>query len=163
MKVREIMAVKELSKEKKPFYGKNVLLAEDHRTNRELFATLLGWYGFSVDQAENGKTAVEKVKKAPRGTYDIVLMDIGMPVLDGFCAAKMIRKMETGQESRLPIVAVSGYLMEGEIKRALDAGMDACLSKPVDGGEMIRIFEKLLSRQEGHKAQDFLNRSLGKC
>ena len=116
--------------------------------NREIFSELLGWYGFSVEQAENGKVAVEKVEKVPEGTYDIILMDLGMPVLDGYRAAVQIRNIEKNRSKKLPIVGISGYVMEEEIQKAMNCGMNAYLFKPFEEDEMLQVFQMVLGMEK---------------
>lgn len=155
MKIQTARELRESSKEKKPFLGKRILLAEDHRMNREIFSKLLEWYGFSVEKAENGQVAVDKLKEAYPDEYDMVLMDLGMPVLDGYRATRMIRELLDGRFKYLPIVALSGCALEDEIRKAMDSGMNAYLLKPFDENEMLEVFGKVLDdesrgRRNGH-------------
>ena len=106
-----------------------VLLAEDNKVNQMLAVALLKKRGYDVTIADNGREAVNLVK---RSQFDVVLMDVQMPELDGFEATSLIRAMEAGTAKRLPIIAVTAHAMEGDRQRCLDAGMDDYVSKPLD-------------------------------
>jgi len=106
-----------------------ILLAEDNKVNQMLAVALLKKRGYDVTVADNGREAVELVK---RSEFDVVLMDVQMPEVDGFEATAMIRAMEAETSKRLPIIAVTAHAMEGDRQRCLDAGMDDYVSKPMD-------------------------------
>ena len=106
-----------------------ILLAEDNKVNQMLAVALLKKRGYEVTIADNGREAVDLVK---RSEFDVVLMDVQMPEVDGFEATAMIRAMETMATKRLPIIAVTAHAMEGDRQRCLDAGMDDYVSKPMD-------------------------------
>ena len=110
----------------------HILLVEDNDINREIEMELLKNGGFAVDTAENGAVAVEKVRSsAPKG-YDLILMDIQMPVMDGWQAAREIRALEDPVLSEIPIVALSANTLVGDMRRSLECGMDAHMTKPID-------------------------------
>ena len=104
---------------------------------------LLERRGFQVELACNGKEAVDKFS---RQRFDAVLMDVQMPVMDGFEATAAIRKIEQPSGSRVPIVAVTAYAMRGDRERCLAAGMDEYLSKPVQSSELFAILDEALCR-----------------
>ena len=106
-----------------------ILLAEDNKVNQMLAVALLKKRGYDVTIADNGREAVDLVK---RSQFDVVLMDVQMPELDGFEATALIRAMEAGTARRLPIISVTAHAMEGDRQRCLDAGMDDYVSKPLD-------------------------------
>ena len=108
-----------------------ILLAEDNDINREIAVTLLSQSGCVVDQAKDGREAVEKFSREPQDFYDAILMDIHMPVMDGYEAARTIRTMELPHRPRVPVIALSANAFETDVKKALDAGMDAHLAKPI--------------------------------
>ena len=109
------------------FSGKRFLVAEDIEVNREIAAALLGKTGAVVEFAGEGRRCVEMVSSAPAGYYDLVLMDINMPVMDGLEATKRLRQMGF----TLPIIAMTANVGERDRRAALDAGMDAFAEKPV--------------------------------
>ncbi len=117
--------------------GLRVLLAEDNPTNQKLAVILLEKAGFSVDVAENGYQAVEK---AQAGGYNAVLMDMQMPELDGYAAARKIRAWEAGRQ-RVPIIAMTASAMKGDRERCLEAGMDDYISKPLQPEIFLRILD----------------------
>ena len=113
------------------FRGRHVLLVEDNEINREIAVEILHEYGFLVDTAENGAIAVDKVRSSPAGRYDLVLMDIQMPVMDGYTATRRIRALNDPARAAVPIVAMTANVFEEERKRAFDCGMNGFLSKPL--------------------------------
>ncbi len=112
--------------------GKRVLLAEDNEMNQMIAETILTESGLLVEIAGDGSEAVEKIKTAPAGYYDIILMDIQMPVMDGYEAAKQIRLLEDRQKADIPIVAVTANAFKEDRKIAMEAGMNGHLAKPYD-------------------------------
>jgi CheY-like chemotaxis protein len=110
-----------------------LLLAEDNKVNQMLAVALLRKRGYDVTVADNGLQAVELVK---RGDFDLVLMDVQMPKMDGFEATAAVREWESDRGKRLPIVAVTAHAMEGDRTRCLEAGMDDYVSKPIDPEEL---------------------------
>ncbi|MDO4582044.1 MAG: response regulator [Bacillota bacterium] len=114
--------------------GKHVLLAEDNSINAEIAAILLKKAGMSVELARNGSQAVELFSAAAEGTYDLILMDIRMPVLDGLEASRRIRDMDRRDAKTVPIVAMSANAYEEDRQMSLAAGMNDHLSKPVEPG-----------------------------
>jgi len=120
---------------------KRILLAEDNVINRTLAVRLLERHGAHVDVAENGREAVEA---ATRRTYDLVLMDVQMPEMDGFAAAQAIRRLEGGVR-HTPIIAMTAHAMSGDRERCLQSGMDDYLSKPVSADEVKEALERWLA------------------
>jgi len=116
-----------------------VLLAEDNLVNQMLAVALLRKRGYDVTVADNGREAVDLVR---RSTFDLVLMDVQMPDVDGFEATSMIRAMQSETERRLPIIAVTAHAMEGDRQRCLDAGMDDYVSKPIDPEKLEAAIER---------------------
>jgi two-component system sensor histidine kinase/response regulator len=123
----------------------NVLVAEDNPVNRKLVTTLLRKRGHRVKAVENGREAVAAIS-AKRGSYDLVLMDLQMPVMGGFEAAQAIRDQEAGGVTRLPLVALTAHAMQGDRERCLAAGMDGYLAKPIDVDELISTVERFGGR-----------------
>ena len=124
------------------FRGRHILLVEDNELNREIAMTILHEYGFLVDIAENGAVAVEKVRTSDPGRYDLVLMDVQMPVMDGYTATQRIRALKDPARAAVPIVAMTANVFEEERKRAFDCGMNGFLSKPI-------VIEELMDALKG--------------
>ncbi len=120
------------------FRGRCILLVEDNELNREIAEEILKQYGFLVDIAENGAVAVEKVKNSAPGTYDLVLMDIQMPVMNGYEATEQIRALEDPALAKIRILAMTANAFDEDRKKALKCGMDGFLSKPIVMEELIR-------------------------
>ena len=119
------------------FRGRHILLVEDNELNREIAIEILHEYGFLVDTAENGAVAVEKIRTSDPGRYDLVLMDVQMPVMDGCTATRRIRALKDPARAAVPIVAMTANVFEEERKRAFDCGMNGFLSKPIVIEELI--------------------------
>ena len=126
------------------FHGRRVLLVEDNELNREIAVEILHEYGFLVDTAENGAIAVDKVRSSPADRYDLVLMDIQMPVMDGYTATRRIRTLNDPARAAVPIVAMTANVFEEERKRAFDCGMNAFLSKPLVIDALIAALQDIL-------------------
>jgi len=126
------------------FTGKKILLAEDNEMNQMIAVEILKSAGFTIDIASNGTEAVEKMEATPAGTYDVILMDIQMPVMDGYEAAKRIRAMEDQEKAEIPIIAVTANAFEEDRKIALEAGMNGHLAKPYDIDAIMQTLAELL-------------------
>ncbi len=129
---------------KAAFKGKKILLAEDNELNSEIATAILEEAGFSVDTANNGFVAVEKVKNADAGRYDLILMDIQMPVMDGYEAAREIRALDDNTKSRIPIYAMTANAFDEDKQKALDSGMNGHIAKPIDIDKMMSVLEEAL-------------------
>lgn len=120
--------------------GLTLLVAEDNPVNQALLVKLLERRGHAVTVANNGADLLDRLQEAPAGSYDAILMDIQMPVMDGFEATAVIRLREAqGDRPRIPIIAVTAHAMGGERERCLEAGMDAYLAKPIDDGALAAV------------------------
>ena len=126
------------------FRGRHILLVEDNELNREIAMTILHEYGFLVDIAENGAVAVEKIRTSDPGRYDLVLMDVQMPVMDGCTATQRIRALKDPARAAVPIVAMTANVFEEERKRAFDCGMNGFLSKPIVVEELIDALKGIM-------------------
>lgn len=124
-----------------------LLLAEDMAVNREIAKALLSRLGFMVETAENGKEAVDKVASSGRGYFDAVLMDIQMPVMDGYDATRAIRALEDEELSGIPIVAMTANAFSEDVKKAHDAGMNGHIAKPINVENMVRTLTDVLSKR----------------
>ena len=126
------------------FTGRRLLLVEDNRMNREIASQLLGNRGFTIDTAENGMIAVDKVAHSQPGYYDLILMDIQMPVMDGYLATQEIRGLADKELATIPIIAVTANAFEEDRKRAFEAGMNEHVGKPYELEKLIQVIEKFL-------------------
>ena len=133
-----------------------VLLAEDTPANQKLVRYVLEKRGHTVVVAPNGR---EALKRLAAEEFDVVLMDIQMPEMDGFQATAAIRKLEDATKARLPIVAMTAHALKGDAERCLAAGMDAYLSKPVNGHELIALVERLAEPQTGDRISSLVART----
>ena len=124
------------------FRGKRILLVEDNELNSEIAVELLNAYGFVVDTAENGAEAVEKVKNSTPGNYDLVLMDVQMPVMNGYEATKQIRALNDPALAGITILAMTANAFDEDRKKALECGMNGFLSKPIVIEELIGTLQK---------------------
>ena len=124
--------------------GKKLLVVEDNELNLEIASTLLKEAGFAVDTAENGKVAVEKVEAASADRYDLILMDIQMPEMDGYEATRRIRALPDTKKAALPIVAMTANAFEDDRKNALRAGMNGHIAKPLDIQKLFQVLSELL-------------------
>ncbi len=133
-----------LSETMPDFSGKRVLLAEDNQMNQLLAENILTSVGLAVDIANDGTEAVEKMKEAPAGYYDVILMDIQMPKMDGYEATNLIRAFDDKEKANIPIVAVTANAFEEDKKSALGAGMNGHLAKPYDIPAIMKTLKELL-------------------
>ena len=125
------------------FRGRCILLVEDNELNSEIAVEILNEYGFLVDTVENGAEAVEKVKNSTPGNYDLVLMDVQMPVMNGYEATRQIRALDDPALSGITILAMTANAFDEDRKKALECGMDGFLSKPI-------VIEELVSTLHDH-------------
>lgn len=123
--------------------GKKILLAEDNELNAEIAMTILEEYGFEVTKTADGKECLEELKRMPEHTYDIILMDIQMPNMDGYEATTQIRALD-GERSRIPIVAMTANAFDEDKKKAIDTGMNGHVAKPIDIHVLIRTLKEVL-------------------
>ena len=126
------------------FKGRHILLVEDNELNREIAQEILREYGFWVDPAENGAVAVEKIRTAAPGSYDLVLMDVQMPVMDGYTATRQIRALDDPALAKIPILAMTANAFDEDRRNALESGMNGFLSKPIVIGDLVQELRKIL-------------------
>jgi signal transduction histidine kinase/DNA-binding LacI/PurR family transcriptional regulator/DNA-binding response OmpR family regulator/HPt (histidine-containing phosphotransfer) domain-containing protein len=119
--------------------GMRLLLVEDNPINQKLAVVLLQKAGFSVDTVEDGKQALEQKQK---GNYNAILMDVQMPVMDGFAATQRIRQLEKGTKQHIPIIAMTAHALKGDQERCLAAGMDDYVSKPLDPQALLKTIDR---------------------
>ena len=128
------------------FKGKRILLVEDNELNREIAVEILQEYGFLVDSAENGAVAVERVKNSAPGDYDLVLMDVQMPIMNGYEATKQIRALDNPGLAGITILAMTANAFDEDRKEALKCGMNGFLSKPIIMEELICALQNSLHK-----------------
>ena len=126
------------------FRGRRILLVEDNELNSEIAVALLSEYGFRVDTAEDGAEAVEKVKNSTPGDYDLVLMDVQMPVMNGYEATERIRSLDDPSLAGITILAMTANAFDEDKKKALACGMNGFLSKPIVIEELISTLQNSL-------------------
>lgn len=139
-KVAEKKDMKEetvLQADPEKFVGKRILLVEDNELNMEIATEVLSEFGFVVEHAEDGLVCIDMLEKADPGYYDLILMDVQMPNLDGYGATKRIRAMKDKEKARIPIVAMTANAFEEDKQNALAAGMDGHLAKPIEIEKLI--------------------------
>ena len=112
--------------------GKHILLAEDNELNAEIAIAILEETGLIIDRVEDGIQCVDRIEQMPAGTYDMILMDIQMPNMDGYEATKCIRHLQDIKKAEIPIIAMTANAFEEDRKKAFDAGMDGHIAKPID-------------------------------
>ena len=124
--------------------GIRILLAEDNELNREIAVELLSMNGAEVDTVENGLQAVREFSSNPEGTWDVILMDLMMPEMNGLDATRAIRSLDRPDATKIPILAMTANAFDDDIKATRDAGMNAHISKPIDLADMIRTIKECL-------------------
>lgn len=124
--------------------GKRILLAEDNDLNAEIAMELLSEEGFAVERAVNGIVCISMLEHAPAHYYDLILMDIQMPEMNGYKAARMIRQMKEPEKAGIPIVAMTANAFAEDRKKALESGMNDHVAKPIDMNILMKVFEKEL-------------------
>ncbi len=136
-------------KRKLDFGGKWILLAEDNDLNREIAQELLSEHGLLIEDAEDGKICAEKFARSPVGYYDAILMDIRMPVMDGYEATRAIRAMDREDAKTVPIIAMSADAFTEDVQRCLDSGMNAHTAKPIDMDVVSKLLLKFIGENDG--------------
>ena len=134
---------KDNSLKTEPLSVKKILLVEDNVLNEEIARTILTDHDFIVDSAFNGSEAVSKVKNNIQNDYDLILMDIRMPVMDGYEAARTIRSLKDPKQADIPIIAMTANAFEEDRRAAFEAGMNGHISKPVDIENLLRVIHDL--------------------
>ena len=124
--------------------GRRILLAEDNEINWEIASELLSALGLELEWAENGKICLEKFSQSPLYYYDAILMDVQMPVMNGYEATAAIRALDRKDAASLPIVAMTADAFAEDVKKCMDSGMNAHVAKPIDVKEVCRQLEKFL-------------------
>ena len=128
--------------------GKHILLAEDNELNAEIAIAILEETGLIIDRVEDGIQCVNRIEQMPAGTYDMILMDIQMPNMDGYEATKCIRHLQDIKKAEIPIIAMTANAFEEDRKKAFDAGMDGHIAKPIDIEKLRAVILSVLNKQD---------------
>ena len=126
------------------FDGKRILLVEDNELNQEIAREILQNVGFIIDTADDGTIAVERMKENPADTYDLILMDVQMPIMNGYQATRAIRALDDASKASIPIVAMTANAFEEDRKEAMDSGMNGYVAKPIDIEKLMQTLEDFL-------------------
>ena len=142
-----------VQKEKKraDLAGRIILMAEDVEQNAEILEDLLSLEEVDTEHAKNGEIAVQMFTDMPAGYYDVILMDVRMPVMDGLTAARAIRALDRPDAKTIPIVAMTANVFDEDVQRSLQAGMNAHLSKPVEPDKLYETLTKLISERSNEE------------
>lgn len=127
---------------------RKILLVDDNEINLEIASELLQDVGIAVDKAENGSVAIAKVISADPDSYGLILMDIQMPVMNGYQAARAIRAIDNPRQSHIPIIALSANTFEEDKRMSWESGMNAHMAKPFNLPELLGLIVKILTRAE---------------
>ena len=137
----------ESTEESYDYSGKRVLLVEDNALNRELATTILEETGIQIDSVEDGIEAVNIINESPEDKYDLILMDIQMPRMDGYTATREIRTLPNNRKANIPIVAMTANAFDEDRRKAFECGMNGHIVKPVDMKEIAKIFDQILKKE----------------
>ena len=130
------------------FEGRNILLAEDNDLNAEIAEAILERAGLKMERVEDGIQCVNRITKMPAGTYDIILMDIQMPKMDGYKATQAIRNLPDKDKARIPIIAMTANAFEEDKREAIAAGMDGHIAKPIQVDKLLSMLAEMIRKQE---------------
>ena len=144
--VRTCHEVQEIETQHISFAGRRLLLVEDNEVNREIAMMILEEKGFLLDVAENGQIAVNRIRDTVPAYYDAILMDIQMPVMNGYEASRAIRALDVPERAEIPIIAMTANAFQEDIRTERDAGIDAHITKPIDVRELIQTLTEVLER-----------------
>ena len=146
--ISEAMAQAESQPEPANYSGKHVLLAEDNELNREIAVAILEETGMEIDTVNDGDEAVSTIMEAPEGTYDLVLMDIQMPRMDGYTATREIRTLPNNEKANIPIVAMTANAFDEDRKKALECGMNGHIIKPISIDAIAEVLDEVFEKEK---------------
>jgi CheY-like chemotaxis protein len=130
------------------FEGKRILLAEDNDLNAEIAEEILTSAGFMIERAEDGAICYEKIVSSETGYYDLVLMDIQMPNMDGYQATRAIRALADKEKANIPIIAMTANAFEEDRSKAINMGMNGHIAKPIDVSELLMVLARVIVHKE---------------
>ncbi len=136
------------------FNGKRILLAEDNDLNAEIAEEILTSVGFVIERAEDGDVCVEKLKISAPGYYDLVLMDIQMPNMDGYQATRTIRELDDEEKANIPVIAMTANAFEEDKHKAFKSGMNGHIAKPIDVAELLRVLANVLAKKKANSTKN---------
>ena len=125
--------------------GKNILLAEDHDLNAEIAEVILERVGLKIERVEDGIQCVNRIMKMPAGTYDMILMDIQMPQMDGYKATQVIRRLPYKDKACIPIIAMTANAFEEDKRKAIAVGMNGHIAKPIQVDKLLSTLKTILT------------------
>ena len=128
--------------------GRNILLAEDNDLNAEIAEAILERAGLKIERVENGIQCVDRIMEMPAGTYDMILMDIQMPKMNGYKATQTIRHLPDKDKACIPIIAMTANAFEEDKREAIAAGMNGHIAKPIQVDNMLSILSEIIRQQE---------------
>ena len=129
-------------------HGKHILLAEDNDLNAEIAIAILEDTGLIIDRVEDGVQCVNQIEQMPAGTYDMILMDIQMPKIDGYKATQAIRNLPDKGKACIPIIAMTANAFEEDKRDAIAAGMNGHIAKPIQVDKLLSMLEEVIRQQE---------------
>ena len=129
-------------------HGKHILLAEDNDLNAEIAIAILEETGLIIDRVEDGVQCVNQIEQMPAGTYDMILMDIQMPNMDGYKATQAIRNLPDKGKACIPIIAMTANAFEEDKRDAIAAGMNGHIAKPIQIDKLLSMLEEVIRQQE---------------
>lgn len=122
-----------------------ILLAEDNELNQEIAVAILTEAGFEVEVAEDGSVAVDMLTQSEAGYYKLILMDVQMPIMNGYEATQKIRALENKDHANIPILAMTANAFEEDKQAAIDSGMNGHIAKPIDIGKLMATLDKMIT------------------
>ena len=140
--------------------GRNILLAEDNDLNAEIVEAILESVGLKIERVEDGSQCVNRIEKMPADTYDMILMDIQMPKMDGYKATQAIRNLTDKDKASIPIIAMTANAFEEDKRDAIAAGMNGHIAKPIQVDKMLSILSEVIRQRENYLIAYYTEQSI---